>query len=224
MDVPLFNVRAATAGVQNRWDRQQAFGLAEGLLQTQPQQWIPAYIKASPIERMGFVDAMDYASAGQLNQLGRSALEQLDGQPELTVVAARAGMGSGDSELLRQAISRGDGPGLSWALADASIQLGDEEAADLLNAVLHSGSAKRSALAIAQLAPGRLDNPAVADMLFDTLDDRNLGAAAAMVLGASQDQDIQVRLKEIASGNDGLSQQRAELAISTQQPDRGVEK
>jgi len=224
MDVPLFNVRAATAGVQNRWDRQHASMLAEGLLQTQPEQWISAYLKASPVERMGFVDAIDFASTEQLNQLGWSALARLDGQPELTVVATRAGMASGDPELLQQAISRGDGPGLSQALADASLDLSDREAADLLNAVLRSGSTRNSALAISQLAPSRLDHPAMAEMLFDTLDDRSLGAAAALVLGASQDPKIQLRLKEIASGKDGLSQQRAKLAISTRPTDRGVEK
>lgn len=224
MDVPLFNVRAATAGVQNRWDRQQASMLAEGLLQAQPEQWISAYLTASPVERMGFVDAIDFAPTEQLNQLGWSAMARLEEQPELTVVAARAGMASGDLELLQQAISRGDGPGLSRALADVSLELSDDEAADLLNAVLRSGSASRSALAISQLAPGRLDHSVMAAMLFDTLDDRNFGAAAALVLGASQDPKIQARLKEIASGKDGLSQQRARLAISTRHADRGVEK
>jgi hypothetical protein len=88
---------------------------------------------------------------------------------------------------------------------------------------LQSGSETKAALAIAQLAPTLLDEPAVRKMLFSTLADRNLGAAAAMVLGASPDPGIQAQLSEIASNKKGLARQRAALAISTGQADRGAE-
>ena len=78
MDVPLFNVRAATVGVRSRWDRQQATIRAEDLLQEQTAQWISAYLAANHAERMGFVDALGFASTEQLNQLGWSALAHLD--------------------------------------------------------------------------------------------------------------------------------------------------
>jgi hypothetical protein len=91
--------------------------------------------------------------------------------------------------------------------------LNDLMVAELLNEVLQSGEVDKTALLIAQLAPGSLGNPEVADMMFGMLADRDLGASAAMVLSKSQDPEVQVRLDEVASGNSGLSRQRARLAI-----------
>jgi hypothetical protein len=174
---------------------------------------------------MGFFDAFDFASAKQINELGWSALEHLSERPELTLIIARAGVASRDFKLLRQTVLQGGGPELSKALAIISPELSDDEAAELLSKVLYTEPtvSSKAALAIAQLAPDRLDNPEVANILFSTLASQNLGAAAALVLGSSQDLEIQVRLKEIASGKDGLSQQRARLAISTRHANREVE-
>ena len=223
MTVPLFNVRAAAAGVQNNWDRQQAATRATSLLQEHPDQWISSYLAAGQAARRGFVDALDFAPAGQLRELGWSALALLDEKPELTLVTARAGMNSGDFELLQQSISRGDGPGLSRVLEAASHKLSAEESIVLLEHSLQLGSDTKAALAIAQLAPTLLDEPAVQEMLFSTLADRNLGAAAALVLGASSNPEIQAQLSEIASKKDGLARQRAVLAISTGRADREAE-
>jgi hypothetical protein len=223
MAVPLFNVRAAAAGVQNNWDRQQAATRATSLLQEHPDQWVSSYLAAGPAGRRGFVDALDFAPAGQLRELGWSALALLDEKPELTLVTASAAMNSGDFELLQQSISRGDGPGLSRVLETASRKLSVEESINLLEHSLQLGSDTKAALAIAQLAPTLLDEPAVRKMLFSTLADRNLGAAAALVLGASSNPEIQAQLGEIASKKEGLARQRAEMAISTGRANGGAE-
>ena len=223
MAVPMFNVRAAAAGVRNRWDRQQAAVLAESLLSEPANRWITSYLTASPAARSGFVDALEFATSGQLSELGWSALPLLDKKPELTLVAARAGMDSGDYELLWRSISLGDGPDLSRILETASRKLSDEESARLLDQALRMGSDTKAALAIAHLAPARLDDSAVREVLFNTLADQNLGAAAALVLGASGDPEIQARLNEIASKKDGLARQRAALAVSTRKADKGAE-
>jgi len=141
-------------------------------------------------------------------------------RPELTLVAAQAGLDSGDFELLQQSISRGSGPGLPRVLEAASRKLSVEDSIGLLNYSLQLGSDAKAALAIAQLAPTHLDEPAVREMLFSTLASRNLGAAAALVLGASADPEIQARLSEIASKENGLAQQRAAWAISNRRADR----
>jgi len=221
--VPLFNVRAAAAGVRNNWDRQQAVAQAESLSQKHPDQWISSYLAAGPAGRRGFVDALEFATPEQLRTLGWSALALLDKKPELTLVTASAGMNSGDFELLQQSISRGDGPGLSRVMESASRKLSAEEQIKLLDYSLRLESDTKAALAIAQLAPTLLDEPAVRKMLFSTLADRNLGAAAALVLGASPDPGIQAQLSEIASKKDGLARQRAALAITTGRVDRGAE-
>jgi len=212
--VPLFNIRAAASGVRNRWSRQEASVLSERLLQAPPDQWILSYLAASSVERRGFGDALDTASPEQLHVLGRAALHHLDDKPELTLIAARAGLDSGDMELLLQSISRGGGPDLPGILKAASAQLSSDESIDLLNHSLQLGSDAKAALAIAQLAPGQLDDTAVRDMLFNTLADRGLGASAALVLGASQKPEIQNRLKMIASDKDGLAAQRARTALA----------
>ena len=224
MAMPLFNIQAAAAGVRNSWERQQAAARATGLLQERPDQWISSYLALGPAGRRGFEDALDFASPEQLRGLGWSALALLNEKPELTLVTARAGMDSGDFELLQQSISRGDGPGLSRVLEAASRKLSAEKRIDLLDYSLQLGSDTRAALAIAQLAPTLLDEPAVRQMLFNTLADRNLGAAAALVLGASTNPEIQARLSEIASKKEGLARQRAALALSTGRADREAER
>jgi len=221
--VPLFNVRAAAAGVRNRWDRQTAFIRAESLLPEPADRWVSSYLNTNPAGRRGFVDALDFASPEQLRGLGWSALAQIEEKPELTLITARAGLDSGDFELLQQSISHGSGPDLSRVLETASRKLSAEDSIALLEHSLRLGSDSTAALAIAQLAPVRLDEPAVRDMLFNTLADRNLGATAALVLGASPDPEIQARLSEIASKEDGLARQRAALALSTRRAKGGAE-
>jgi len=219
MGIPLFNIQAAAAGVRNAWDRQLASTRAQNLMPGPADQWILSYLSASRVERRGFVDALYFASADQLQRLGHTALAQLEGRPELTVIAAQAGLESGDFELLQQSIMRGSGPDLPGILKAASQQLSTEENIRLLDHSLRLGFDTSAALAIAQLAPAHLNEPAVREMLFSTLANRNLGAAAALVLGASPDPGIQDRLNEIAAQKDGLAQQRASLAISTRRAD-----
>ena len=108
-------------------------------------------------------------------------------------------------------------------LEAASRKLSAQESIDLLAYSLQLGSDTKAALAIAQLAPILLDEPAVRKILFNTLADRNLGAAAALVLGASSNPEIQVQLSDIASKDGGLARQRAELAISSGRANRGAE-
>lgn len=224
MVVPLFNVRAAAAGLRNHWDRQQASSRASNLLAGPSDQLLWAYLAARPAERRGFEDALEYGPSGQLSKLGWSALTLLEGNPELTLLTARAGMNSGDFELLKQSIALGGGPDLHRILAAASRELSADEGVQLLHHSLHLGSDSKAALAIAQLAPARLDDSAVRETLFETLADQTLGASAALVLGASADPEIQARLNELASNKDSLAGQRAALAVSTRQADRGAER
>jgi hypothetical protein len=224
MGVALFNLRAAAAGVRNSWDRQLASSRAQDLMQGPADQWLSSYLAASPGRRRGFVDTLDSAPADQLQALGHSALAQLDDKPELTVIAARAGLHTGDFELLRQTVARGSGAELPGILKDASRELSAEQIIKLLDQTLQEGSDTTAGLAIAQLAPAHLDQPEVREMLFSTLASRNLGAAAALVLGASKDPEIQQRLSKIAAQETGLERQRAILAISTRKSEMETER
>jgi hypothetical protein len=213
--VALFNIRAAAFGVRYAWDRQLANSRAKSLMHGPADQWLSSYLAASPTGRRGFVDALDSAPADRLQALGHSALVQLDERPELTVIAARVGLQTGDFELLRQSVTRGGGADLPGILEAASRELSVEQNTKLLNMTLQKGSETAAGLAIAQLAPAHLDQPEVRNLLFSSLASRRLGAGAALVLGASKDPEIQQRLAEIAAHKTGLERQRAILAIST---------
>jgi hypothetical protein len=221
--VPLFNTRAATAGLRNHWERQEASFRAEKLLTQAPERWVESYLAADTAGRRGFEDSLDFASPGPLRELGWHTLTLLDSTPDLTLVTARAGMDSGDSNLLQQALMRGDGAGLSRAFRMVSEKMDDAHVVLLLNHTLNQASDSRASLAIAHLAPTRLEDPAIREMMFNTLADQNLGAAAALVLSASPDPEIQSRLREIASEKDGLAQHRAALALSVRRAGGGAE-
>lgn len=212
--VPLFNVQAAAHGVVNGWERQKAAIEAERLLGESPAQFISAYLDASRSGQQGFTDALEFASTEQSAELGRLAVEHLAVSPELTLVAARASMKSGEMEMLRRSIALGEGPGVARALKEAAASLSAEETAGLLQYAMELGSESKAALAIARLAPGNLENPAVRDQMFETLTHQTLGSSAALVLGSSKNPEIQSRLNEIAAGEEGLEKQRARLAIS----------
>ena len=213
--VPLFNIPAAAAGVRNLWEREQAARQAQELLEGPADSWVNAYLAANRTARRGFLDALELASDAELRELGRAALARLDEQPELTLMVARAGLKSGDYDLLRQSIERGSGPELSQALQAAARELRAEECIGLLDHALRLGSDTKAALAIAHLGRARLDEPAVQQLLFDSLSDRELGAAAALALGTSPDPEVQSRLHEIASQESGLAKDRAALAIQS---------
>mgnify|MGYP001548296084 FL=1 len=221
--VPLFNVRAAVAGLRNNWDRQQALVRSDRLLQTNVDQWISSYLSASAGERRGFLDALDFASPAQLRELGLSSLAQLDDFPELTLITANAALISGDIELLENSLTAGSGPGVSEVLARSSRLLSIDQSIRLLDHCLRLDSDAKAALAMAHLAPPYLDQPEVQQMLFGTLSDRNRGAGAALVLGQSNSPEIQYKLREIAAKDKGLAGQRAEMAVESRRANKEAE-
>ncbi len=223
MAIPLFNIPAAATGVRNHWHRQQAAAQAEILLRGPADSWVSTYLAENQAGRRGFLDALEFASGSELRALGQAALARLDARPELTLLTARAGLRSGDSNLLRQAIAHGSGPDLSQALRAAASDLSAEDCIGLLEHSLRQGPDTKAALAIAHLAPARLGEPAVQDLLFSTLADHSLGAAAALVLGASPDPAVQRRLSDIASQDTGLAKERAALAIQFRKAEMGAE-
>lgn len=220
--LPLFNVRGAVAGLRNSLDRTSAATRAQVLFTGNLEEWIPAYLAASAAERRGFIDALGFATPGQLGLLGWLAADGLEGQPALTIVAARAGLAGGDYLLLENAICRGSGPGVMQAVKAASLELNDGEVVDLLHAVLRSGSTVNAGLAIAGIAAEHLDHPDVVDLMFATLPDQALGMAAAVALGASQQPSIQAQLKGVASKHDGPVRRRAQMALQIHATEQGV--
>ena len=213
--VALFNISAAAAGFQNLWRRQVAANRAEFLLQSDSSRWIEAYLGADKVERRGFIDALDFASGKRLSALANSALERLPSDPALTAVAGKSALILVDPELLGQTIVLGRGPDIHHILKAASLTLDAEDSRELLYHVIRTGPEKNAGLAIAQLAPGLLDDPDVREKMFIMLENIELGTSAALVLGSSSNPEVRSRLENVAGGKDGRASQRASIAISS---------
>jgi hypothetical protein len=213
--VPLFNVRAAAAGTRAKWERRSAAAEAEGLLEKDSQAWLDAWIDASPSRRKGYADALGYASPDKLSELGALSMQQAAKNSSLAEIAARTGLILGDLPLFSEAVSAGSGPWIVQAFRKASEKFSDDENFVLLQYSMERASPGTAALAMAELAPARLDQHAVADLMFQSLDNPKLGAAAALVLSKSRDPHVRERLKNVAASDNKLASQRAGIAIDT---------
>jgi hypothetical protein len=219
--VPLFNIRSAVMGSANEWRRRSAAATAKQLLARDEQAWLDGWLTASPSRRKGFEDTLSSASRNQLLELGRLSLQGVSQHPSLTTVAARSGLLLSDPVLFRRAIAAGRSPGLAQALRMAVTVFSDRENLALLEFSIREAPAGNAALAMAVLAPGMLDQPGTADLMFQTLDSRKLGSAAALVLSASQDPEIHDRLARMAAAEKTLASKRAALAMGNVQSGAG---
>jgi hypothetical protein len=220
--VPLFNVRAATSGVQTAWERQQAASQALGLDDDRPETWIDRYLAASPAGRRGFLEALADLTPEQLQVVGDTAAGRLEQNPELTLVVALAGAGAADSDLIWRSIEQGQPGDLPAVLRAAASQLDTMECAALLIRILGLDSTTAKALGIALLGPASISEAKSQDALFSALESRELGAGAALVLSASSDSQVQQRLNDIAQQQEGLAGQRANLAINLRKAEAGA--
>jgi hypothetical protein len=215
--VPLFNVRAAVAGLLNSWERQRAGDEAVSLDEALPQTWIDRFLAASPVARRGFLDALAGLSPERLRALGEAGATRLRDEPRLTMLVAMAGIGSDDLDLVWSAIERGAVDDLPAVLRAIAGRLDPLEIVPLFLRSLGLDSDVRRALVIALLGPASLDSQESQDALFSTLESPELGAGAALVLSASNDPRIQERLNDLASKRDDLAGRRASLAINLRQ-------
>jgi hypothetical protein len=221
--VPLFNIRAAATGTAMEWRRQAAWIEAQKMFQNGGEAWIAAYLAAGLPERRGFAEALKSADANTLIEIGAASLAALDQEPALAVLAARAGLVLGDSVLLGQALARGDGDGMAQVLREASTSFDENEQESLLLHAIENAKPEQASLAMAIIAPKLLKYPDVATLMFATMEHRELGAAAALVLSGSKDPDIQLQLADLAKRNKGLASQRAALALSDETRNAGGE-
>jgi hypothetical protein len=215
LGVPLYSIRAAAAGSLHAWERQAAAAEAGRLLERDPATWLEAFLAADPARQRGFLDALDGADERPLRRLAEEALGRLPEEPGVTGVAARTGLLLGDPAILQDVVSRGAGPGLAPALRAAARAFDETERADLLIQAIRRAPAANASLAIAQLAPGLVRQPEITELLFETLRDRAIGAAAALALANSKDPQVLERLDELARGGAGLEARRAVIAVES---------
>ena len=211
--VALFNIRAATAGSVNQWQRDRAGLEARQLLSQGGEQWLSAYLDAGSNQRKGFLDALGSAPESQLEAIGEMALQGIPGDSSLTQVATRAGIMLGDSVLFQKALASGDGAELAASLRSAARSFDEVEIESILKYSMVHARPEIASLAMAELAPEVLDQPPVTQMLFRTLEHRELGATAAMLLSSSKQPAVRQQLAELAAGPQSVASRRASLAL-----------
>jgi hypothetical protein len=211
--VALFNIRAATAGSLNQWQRYSAWSEARQLLLHGSEPWLSGYLDAGFSQRQGFLDALESAPESRLEEIGAMALQGISGESSLTQVATRAGILLGDSVLFQQAVARGGGAELAASLRSAAGSFDEAEIESILKYSMVHARPEIASLAMAELAPKVLEQPPVTQMLFKTLEHRELGATAAMLLSSSKQPAVRQQLAELAAGPQSIASRRASLAL-----------
>lgn len=212
--IPLFNIRAATAGVLNGWTRQEAAFTGATLLAEEPSTLVTAWLEESrPAARRGFVEALSTASRPQLLAVGASAREQIRQHPKLLELAGQAALLSQDTETLHMLMKGPGGKDMHRLLRQAAGSLTGGDLAMLLGAALQSENPETAALAISILSPS-LAAESVEPLLLEQLGDAELGAAAAMALAANPASRTRQSLETLAAtSEDRLTATRARLAL-----------
>jgi len=212
--VPLFNIRAATVGSLGEWERRSAEEVSLNRLQQGSEAWLDGWADAGKARRKGYIDSLQFATSGQLSELGAAAISRVPNNPPVAEIAARAGLLLADLQLFSHAVSAGSGAWIAPAFRQASKIFGDNENLLLLQYSMELAPEGTAALAMAELAPARLDQHDVAELMFRSLDHPKLGSAAALVLSRSSEPWVRARLERVAAGEDGkLASQRAGLAL-----------
>jgi hypothetical protein len=213
--VPLYRIGAAAAGTRNAWARLTAAAESARLLQRGDEIWLGAYLAAGAAGRRGLVEGLDQGGPERLKRLAEHSVERLPVQPELTPVAVQAGLLLSDAVVLRRAVVSGGGPGLAPALRSTARTLDEIERAEVLRHAIAHAPPVNASLAIAELAPGLLHQPEVAELLFKKLGERDIGPAAALALSASKSPAVRERLEELAGADTGLGSTRAAIALES---------
>jgi len=223
--VPLFNIRAAAIGVENDWLREAALLEGLALVAANPRALVDVFlIETHPAARGGYLDTLPQATTDQLLGVSKSAAHRLRNQVELTPLAGRAALLSGDLEALAAVFTLGSGPALAPLMRDAAVVLGVADSALLMSDAIEHAPAENAALAIAELGPAAVRDASGQAMLLSRLEDPDLGAAAALTLARHGTPDALQTLEKAAASGPPLTASRAStaLAMSRLEPDREI--
>jgi hypothetical protein len=213
--VPLFNIKAATAGVVNGWARQEAAFEGAAMVSSDPAKLPEAYAAESSLPRQqGFLDALETASPSQLKAVSQYALQEMVTRPEFQAVATRSALINMDFDVLLQLAESADGSGVHTLFGESAMRLENVQIQQLLQAAIRNPSGETAALAIAQLAPALAGHEPGEALLLEMLGDPALGSSAALALVANPSNKIIQELQELAAPeNTQLAAIRARLAL-----------
>jgi hypothetical protein len=213
VSVPLFNIRAAAAGVENGWQRMESGVEASILLETNPATLVPVYMASTnPNQRAGYIDALRYAGKADVVTVQNAALEQLGESPGLTPMVAATAVITTDTFAIEQLLVNGRGHGLSATLIKLDKRLQSADTAALLAFAIQQAPASNATLAIAAWWPRLRHDPFTRDLMIDLLADPALGASAALAL--AQNPDIQtIKALQNSAIGDSVAARRAQMAL-----------
>ena len=210
---PLFNIRAAAAGVENGWLRADSKQQALKPLLQNPVEWLAMYASARhPAQRSGYLDALKLANLDDIRPIQIQALQQLAGQPELTAVIATTISLNADIDAMHQLLLHARGAEIAPALNNLARVTNKMEQAALLDFAIKQSPAENAALAIASWGAALTARPETHQLLLDTLADPELGSSAALAL-ANKANIQTIRELQLLSQGDGLAARRARLAL-----------
>ena len=211
--VPLYNIRAAAAGVENSWQRTESGTEAAMLLEKNPATLVSVYMASTnSSQQAGYLDALQYAGMADVIAVQNVALQQLGDSPELTPMVGATTVITIDALAVEQLLVSGRGEGLSPALKKLEKRLQSADLAALLDFAIHQAPAGNATLAIAAWWPRIRHDPFTRDLMVDLLADPTLGASAALALAQSPDIQTIKALQDTAKG-DSAAARRAQMAL-----------
>lgn len=211
--VPLYNITAAAAGVENTWLRREAADEARELLQKRPAALVDRYLSSNTnAQRSGYLEALGQANPAVLDAVRQTAQKRLAIAPELTPLLGATLTIDADGGALRQLLIDGRGAGLAKALRRAADGLPAEALSSMLRLAVTQAPSGNAALAIAAWWPALRRETAAQQLLLEHLGDPALGEAAALALAQAPDTAIIRALQTLAAG-DSAAAARAQLAL-----------
>ena len=211
--IPLFNIRAAAAGVENGWQRKEFAIRATKLIEENPGELVSGYAESiNHNQRSGYLDALQDAELADVEMVQTITLERLGESPELTPVLGVSTAITADIFAIQKLLINGRGAGLSSTLVQLDKRLPASETATLLVFAIEQAPDTNAALAIAAWWPRLRHEPAIRDLLVGLLSDPALGASAALALAQSPDIQTIKALQDTAKGNSAAAR-RAQMAL-----------
>ncbi len=211
--VPLFNIRAAAAGVENGWQRTESGIEAALLLEKNPATLVSAYLASTnSTQQAGYIDTLQYAGMADVIAVQNITLQQLGDSPELTPMVGATTVITGNTIAVEQLLVYGRGEGLSLTLKNLEKRLQPADTTALLAFAIQKAPASNATLAIAAWWPRIRHDPFTRDLMVDLLADPELGASAALALAQSPDIQTIKALQDAAKG-DSAAARRAQMAL-----------
>ena len=211
--VPLFNIRAAAAGVENSWLRQRYAYEAQVLLANSAEALVMGFESAgSQNQRYAFIEVLQNAPLRDVIAAQDATLEKLADSPSLTPLIATTAAITAEPAAIERLLMDGSGAGVSAALTKIGQRLPLADLRELLLFAIQQAPAISASMAIAAWTPQLRHDRVIRDLLVIKLQDSALGASAALALANQPNiQTIKI-LQDTASGN-SIAARRAQMAL-----------